>query len=190
MTWLRRNRWWLLVLPLAFALMIAASSGRLKRWWWDMDLHGPMDRAAAGAWAHWHDAYDKYDGTHVVRDFQVRVTGLDKADGAPQQYGDPVPVPKGSEGLQPRLEFRNASGDLAGCDVWLVADDGTRYGDADSDALGQYDPCLPYDKDDDEIGSSWTAAPVVPVDPGAKITQVWVKFPGKATYLQLDLPKH
>ncbi len=188
MTWLRRNRVWLAVLPLALALMFAASSSRLKRWWWDNELHAPMDTASAGSWATWHDEVDKYDGAHEVRDFEVRVTSIDTVRAAPMEYGDPVPVPKGSTGLQPRLEFRSVSGDIDACDVWLVAEDGTRYGDAEIDALGQYDPCLPVDGDWDEIGPRWKAAPVVPVDPGARITQVWVTLRDAHSYLRLDVP--
>lgn len=173
MTWLRRNRWWLAAAPVAVVLLVAASGHRLQDWWWNTDYRTQVDHAAAGDWAHWKDANTLF-GKGAERSFDVRLARMERVDEVPNPYGEPRPLPKGSDGVLVELEFRKPVGDNTGCRVILVADDGGYYGDWFSQPLGQ-ETCGPanYGTDPD---ATWTATSVIPVDPGAKIAEVRIGF--------------
>lgn len=184
MTWLRRNRWWLPLIPVAVVLLVAASGHRLQDWWWNTDYRTQIDHAPSGEWAHWEDI-NTFSDKGAERSFDVRLVRMERVDEVPNPYGDPQPLPSGSQGVLVELEFRKPVGDSTGCRMILVADDGGYYGDWFSEPLRQ-DTCGPADYGNDP-DATWTATSVIPVDPGAKIAEVRIGF-NATDYLTLDPP--
>ncbi|GGM13396.1 hypothetical protein ACFQBY_06370 [Promicromonospora citrea] len=196
--WWRRNAVWLLLLPLAVVVAAGASSFRVWAFWWPTGLHEEVDRVAQGGVAHLTSEYlDLWStvpgraGTTVVREVDVTVTGVEQVTALPAPlYGDPTPIPEGSAAYAVRLHLAaEPQTDLLGCQVVLVADDGTRYGEDTSDALtGTLNRCLPADAEDSlSVEPAWDVTSYVLVDPGVTVAEVWLAF-GGPEYVTIDLP--
>lgn len=54
--WFSRNKWGLGLLPLATVLALAASSDRVKPYFWEADLHEPVP-VALGEWVSYSEPY-------------------------------------------------------------------------------------------------------------------------------------
>lgn len=185
MTWLRRNRWWLPLMPVALLLLVAGSGFRLEEWWWKNDYREQIDRASAGHWAHWEDTNTLFD-VGAERSFDVRLVGFERVSEVPMEYGSPKPLPDDSEGLLVELEFRKPVGDSSGCTLVLVDADGGYFGDWFGH-LHMQEPCGPANYGEDPT-ATWTARSVVAVDPGVEIVEVRIGF-GGTKYLSLEPPK-
>ncbi|MCP2264912.1 hypothetical protein ACFQHV_10535 [Promicromonospora thailandica] len=196
--WWRRNVVWLVLLPVAVVVAAGASSFRVWAFWWPTGLHHEVDRVTQGGVAHYAGEY--YDlglslperaNTDVLREVDMTVTNVEQVATLPApQFGDPVEVPDGSVAYQVQLQLAaEPQTDLSGCQIVLVADDGTRYGEDTSDLLlGSVYRCLPPDAEDSlSVQPSWDVTSYVLVDADATITQVWLAF-GGPEYVRTDLP--
>jgi hypothetical protein len=196
-SWGRRNAVWLVLLPIAIAAAAGASSFRVWAFWWPVGLHHEVDRVAVGQAAHLAGEY--YDlginvperaNTYVLREIDVTVQGVERVEQLPApSYGDPVTIPDGSVAYQVQLHFAaEAQTDLSGCQIILVSDDGTRYGESSTDVLGSSNRC----STPDAAGfvseqPEWDVTSFVLADPGVEITQVRLGF-GGPEYVTFDLP--
>ncbi len=90
--WLRANRWWILALPFALALMLAASAYRVNTFWWENSFHDETGRAEPGkpleAVNHFKDGVGE-----TTRTFSVTFTGLSEVDEIPIKDELPIPTP-------------------------------------------------------------------------------------------------
>jgi hypothetical protein len=205
MRWLRSNRWWLVVLPLALALMLGASAYRVRTFWWESGLHREAAVSRPGDFVRVVDDFDDALGP-TRRTYEVRAERLEKLPEIPQDFGDPEPLPADTVAYRVPLDFRAAPDqDLNYCKVVLVDDAGRRFGGDTSDVLDQVNLCLPEGHGGPETpllkGSkrgvvppgeerpeSWSVEPIVLVPEGARPTSVWVSF-SPPEYVRLPLPR-
>ena len=199
-TWLTRNRWGLLALPITVALAVGANAQRLPDFWWNDDLRKPAATGAPGEWLTWTDSFDDSAGPGT-RTFRVKVTGT-----------EPVTAPAGVD-LPPDLTAWRVTMDfhaspdqvLYGCSLALRDDHGNRYDyHAAVDHLVQDDwPCLPGHRvgprpsltpgrpraalSGEERPAHWTTQPMVLAPRSARITGVllWWEQPDHVV-VQLD----
>ncbi|SEC82249.1 hypothetical protein SAMN04489844_3059 [Nocardioides exalbidus] len=192
--WWRRNRWWLPVVPLALAAMLAASSIRLGTFWWEADYHRATQEVAAGEWADVRDG-----GTDALGDFErhfrVRLDALTEVERfAPPESSAVQELPPGTRAVAAHLEFEaDPEEPLAGCTVVLVGSDGVLYGGDTSDAYDQSSQCVPADRPGpllallgteterttapgEERPEQWTTAPVMVVPDDARIIAVQIRY--------------
>jgi hypothetical protein len=195
--WWRRNAVWLVLLPVAIAVAAGASSFRVWAFWWPVGLHHEVERVAVGEQAHLAGEY--YDlgldvperaNTTVLREIDATVTSIQQVDRLPApSWGDPVTIPDGSVAYEVGMHFAaEPKTDLSGCQIVLVADDGTRYGESTTDVLGSSNRC----STPDAAGfvserPEWDVTSFVLADPAAEITQVRLGF-GGPEYLTFDVP--
>ncbi|WP_036968567.1 hypothetical protein [Promicromonospora kroppenstedtii] len=195
--WWRRNAVWLVLLPIAVVVTTAASSFRVWAFWWPDGVHYESQRVALGEPAHLASEYldmgfdvPERANTYVLRELDVTVTGVEQVDELPEPaYGMPVEIPEGSVAYEVRLHFAaELRTDLSLCTIALVSDDGTRYGEASPDVLGNSNRCLP-DGADGFVSEQpeWDVSSFVLVDPDATIEQVRLSF-GGPDYLAVELP--
>jgi hypothetical protein len=204
-SWLRLNRWWLLVLPLAVALMVGGSSYRVRTFWWESGLHREAAASTPGEFVRVVDDFEDALGA-TRRTYEVRASGMEELDEIPQDFGDPEPVPSGAKAVRVALDFRaEPDQDLNYCRVMLVDADGVRYGGDTSDLLDQTNLCVPEDHPGPsspllkgsrrgvvpqgaERPASWSVEPIVLVPRDARPTSVWVTFT-PPDYVRLPLPR-
>jgi hypothetical protein len=203
--WFGRNRWGLLLLPVAVTAALAASSDRVQLYFWDEGLHQPTT-GTAGKWVDFRDTYNDRDGDHP---FQVRVR-LDSV--APARTGwqstSALELPSGSRALTVNLSLEaDPALPLTVCKLALRDAAGTRYdyqfntGEqpispcVPPDARGPNAAVLPSDPKPSAAGAdgqparpaAWTVAPVIIVPTGVNVTEVdlWWELPD---YVALTLP--
>ncbi|WP_129784241.1 hypothetical protein [Promicromonospora panici] len=196
-SWGRRNAVWLVLLPIAIVVAAGASSFRVWAFWWPVGLHQEVDRVALGEPAHLAGEY--YDmgfdvperaETTVLREVDATVTSVEQVDALPApSYGDPVAVPEGSVVYEVQVHFvAEPQTDLSGCQIALVAEDGTRYGESTTDALGSSNRCSTPDAEGFVSEQpEWDVTSFVLADPDAEITQVRLAF-GGPEYVTFELP--
>jgi len=197
--WWRANRWWLLALPFAVAVLLGASAYNVKHYWYDGGLHDRLASADAGDYATATDHYEDAIG-ETSRTYRVRLASIDETATYPRPDG-PAPPPKGTTAWRVWLDWEaDPSQTLRYCTVSLVDDQGRRY---DTDQANQLDPCTPegHDGPDQPLSAdgdrlapegaerppAWSTAAVVLVPEGRRITQVrvWWETPD---YVQLSAP--
>ncbi|GIG40057.1 hypothetical protein [Cellulomonas phragmiteti] len=194
--WWHRNRWALVALPLALALVVVASGDRVRSLWWEQGLHRPTS-AAPGATVTFHqDLRDGLGGTFPL-DVEVRLDGVGDAADLP----DGLELPPGSRAVQVDLTL-GADPDvvLVGCRLAVRDTAGTRY-DYVANAWGAWQatvPCVPEDATgpwpslgdvDDALSApdggstprpaTWSVSRVVVVPDGVDVTDVvlWWQMP-------------
>ncbi len=206
-SWLRANRWWLVVLPVALVLAVAASSYRVRTFWYDDGFHHRAATSDAGQYVrvvnHFEDAIGR-----TTRTFRVRANGLTELNTVPDDLEEAGrPTPRGATAYGVDLEFTADPGqDLNACRVVLVDEDGRKFGGSDTDLLGQVNLCVPdetpgprtplFAKDQrglleegqDPRPESWSIGPVVLVPKGAVIRSVQISFT-PPDYVDLPLPR-
>lgn len=195
--WWRRNALWLVLLPIAIAVAAGASSFRVWAYWWPVGLHHEVDRVALGEPAHLTGEYLDFGfdvperaNTYVLREVDATVTGLEQVDRLPPpDWGDPVTIPEGSVAYAVQVHFAaEPQTDLALCQIILVAEDGTRYGESVDDLLGALNRCAaPGAEGSLSEQPEWDVTSFVLADPDAEITQVRLAF-GGPEYVTVDLP--
>jgi hypothetical protein len=193
--WWRRNAVWLVLLPVAIVVAAGASSFRVWAFWWPDGLHHEVDHAAAGESAHLEDEYvdllaepEQADST-VRRAIDATVTGVEQVDQLPPPvYGEPVAIPEGSVVYEVRMHFAaDPETDVSGCQIILVAEDGTRYGESTKDLLGNLYRCAAPGADSNvSVQPEWDSTSYVLADPDVEITQVRLAF-GGPEYVTIDL---
>jgi hypothetical protein len=86
-SWLRRNRWGLVALPVTAALAVGANAQRLQDYWWDQDLRLAGATGGQGEWVTWSDSFSDAAGDGT-RTFRVKVTGSESIDAASTESAD------------------------------------------------------------------------------------------------------
>ncbi len=205
-SWLRRNRWGLVSLPVVAVLAVGANAYRLGDYWWDRDLR-TATVGEAGELVSYTDEYDDALGT-TSRSFRVRVGELAPTRSTTSTLGDePVVVPEGAQALVVPLRFEaDPDQSLYGCNLALEDTDGNRYVFDYSMTGVEQDPfpCLPFEQpgprpplfegdtravvEGEERPESWSTRPVVVVPEGVRISRVllWWETPD---YLALQVPR-
>ena len=184
-TWWKRNRAWLIALPLVLALLVLATSSRYFGNWRHQAYRERVVEAAPGKAV----KVDLSLGDGRER-FTVKLDGIEERDTVPAGWGDPEPLPKGLTGWVVTLDFSDAvQDDIASCNVILVDEEGTRYGEESSDPWDQFSLCAPADDELDEEATSWTATPFVVAPEGVEVTEVWLSYDlTRKKYAALRLP--
>jgi hypothetical protein len=196
--WWRRNIVWLVLLPIAVAVAAGASSFRVWAFWWPVGLHLEVDRVAVGERAHLEGEYYDTFGldvperaqTTVLRKIDATVTSVEQVDQLPApEYGDPAVIPDGSVAYAVQVHFAaELQTDLSLCQIMLVSEEGTRYGESSTDVLGSSNRCsLPDAEGFVSEQPEWDVTTYVLADPDARITQVRLGF-GGPEYVTFDLP--
>ncbi|MFT4286285.1 hypothetical protein [Nocardioides sp.] len=205
--WLRRNRWGLVGLPVAAALLVAGNGQRVKGWWWQADLRYAAATADQGEWLTYAEDFEDAVGPATHR-ITFRITGLERIDSYTDQWGTTTTVSNPAyDAWRVHLDGK-ADPDtvLVGCSMALTEADGTRYEWADNTDNIQQDqlyPCLPADAygpstsisrgaDERDLGGpeldpsarapQWSVEPVFFVPKGTEITGVmlWWQPPSYA----------
>jgi hypothetical protein len=187
-SWLRRNRWGLLALPVTAALAVGANAQRLQDYWWDKDLRHAAATGGQGEWVTWSDDFSDALGPGT-RTFRVKVTST----GSPVSLDEEADLKLPSElvGLRVMMDFEATPDQvLFGCRLALLDDNGNRYVYVPTvNGLTQdMWPCLPEDTPGpqpsitageprtvlfgEERPPHWTTRPVVVVPRTATITEV------------------
>lgn len=197
-SWGRRNAVWLVLLPIAIAVAAGASSFRVWAFWWPVGLHHEVDRVAVGEPAHlageYYDAFGfdvpERAQTYVLREVDATVTDVAQVDELPAPgYGEPVPIPDGSVAYEVRMHFAaEPQTDLSLCQIMLVSEDGTRYGESSTDVLGSSNRCSPPGAEGFVSEQpEWDVTSYVLADAHAEITEVRLGF-GGPEYVTFELP--
>lgn len=197
-SWGRRNAVWLVLLPIAIVAAAGASSFRVWAFWWPVGLHHEVDRVTMGQSAHlageYYDAFGldvpERANTTVLREIDATVTSVAQVDQLPApSYGDPVPIPEGSVAYEVQVHFAaEPQTDLSLCQIILVSESGTRYGESGTDVLGSSNRCsMPDAEGFVSEEPEWDVTSYVLADPDAEITQVRLGF-GGPEYVTFDLP--
>jgi hypothetical protein len=188
-SWLRRNRWGLLALPLTAALAVGANAQRLHDYWWDQDLRLAGATGGQGEWVQWSDAFTDAAGDGT-RTFRVRVTGNESLDATSAEAAD-LELPSDLTGWRVTMDFEAAPDQvLFGCRLALVDDNGNRYlfRAIVNNLMQDMHPCVPDDNPGPQPSITagepravvyggqrprqWTTRPVVVVPRTATITEV------------------
>ena len=182
-SWLRRNRWVLVALPVAAALAVAANAQRLHDYWWDRDLRHAVATGSRDEWVTWTGPFSDATGSGT-RSFRVKVTSTESPG-----RGDvaKLKLPSDLTGFRVTMDFEAAPDQvLFGCRLALLDADGNRYlyrpmvnnltqdiwpcvpqdhpGPAPSISAGEPRTALPGE----DRPPSWTTQPVVVVPRTAK----------------------
>ena len=204
-SWLRRNRWGLLALPVAATLAAGANSQRIHDYWWDQYLRHAAVTGDRGAWVTWSDDFTDANGP-ATRTFRVKVTGSE-ATGTAISSGEPaeLELPSDVTGWQVTMDFEAAPDQvLFGCRMALLDDNGNRYvyRPVVNTVMQDMHPCAPGNHHGpmpsitageprmampgSERPPQWTTQPVFLVPRTAKITEVmlWWEQPD---YLAVQL---
>ncbi|GAB3264046.1 hypothetical protein [Kineosporia babensis] len=142
--WLSRNRWGLGLLPLAVVLALAASSDRVKPYWWDSDLHEPQP-AVQGEWFSHSEPYELKTGEQTMS-LRLRLDSVRTM--SEQELADPLgeELPPGTKAVEVTMSFEADPGTpLGGCQAMVRDQDGTQY-TYQQDRVGAVEagsPCTP-----------------------------------------------
>jgi len=197
-SWTRRNRWGLVALPLALVTALAASSDRVKLYFWDEGLRQPQ-RAAQGTWLDFRDTYSDSEGEHPMA-VKVRLDAVRPASTL-WQSTSPLQLPAGTQAVEVELSLE-ADPDLplSVCRLAVRDAEGTRYDYLSTVGSAQpYSPCVPPDAPgpqralgeldegrDTDVGvgggdkstgdpvrpESWTVKPVIMLPAGVEVRDV------------------
>lgn len=199
--WLRANRIWLPLVPVALVLMLVGSSYRVNTLWWENGFHDSLGEAPAGKTLRVRDDFKDAVG-ETTRTFEVRYVGMRQVDEIDLDgEWEPAPVPPGMVAYAVRLEFQaTPDQDLNNCQVSLIDSEGRLFGgNSVEEKVDNDNPCVPAKTPGpthptvrgDQRGvlpiqtgprpERWTVAPIVLVAKGAKIEKVrlawdWPEF--------------
>jgi len=204
-SWLRRNRWGLLALPVAAVLAVGANAQRLHDYWWTVDLRNAAATGSQGDWVTWTDDFTDAlgDGTRTFRVKVSRTESTVDSDAMSDVAAD-LELPPDLTGARVTMDFEAAADQvLFGCRMALLDDAGNRYVyQPIVNGLTQpMHPCVPEDQPGPvpsisageprtaiygERPPQWTTQAVVVVPRSAKITRVllWWEQPD---YLEVRL---
>ena len=200
-SWLRRNRWGLVALPVTAALAVGANAQRLQDYWWDRDLRHAAATGSRDEWVTWTGSFTDATGP-ATRTFRVKVTSTEPPG---REDVAKLELPSDLTGFRVTMDFEAAPDQvLFGCRMALLDADGNRYlyRPMVNDLTQDIWPCVPEDRSGprpsisageprtvfpgEERPPNWTTTPVVVVPRTAKITQVllWWEQPD---YLAVQL---
>lgn len=128
-TWLRRNRWGLILLPVALVLALAASSSRVQLFWWN---YGPHDVTSGRQGApvsftqDWQDRAGRHTRSLTVTVDSVTTATDVRVEGAAEPVA--VRIPNGSTLWRVRLSVEaDPQASLWGCKLALIDTKGSVY---------------------------------------------------------------
>jgi hypothetical protein len=190
-TWLRRNRWGLVALPVTVVLAVGANAQRLHDYWWDKGLRHAAATGGHDEWVTWSDSFSDATGP-ATRTFRVKVMGTESiAEAGPSPEKTDLELPPNLTGWRVTMDFEAAPDQvLFGCRMALLDDKGNRYfyraivnhlnqdiwpcvpgeqpGPSPSITAGEPRTVLPGE----ERPPQWTTRPIVVTPRNATITQV------------------
>jgi len=127
-TWLRRNRLGLILLPVALTLALAASSSRLVHFWLPY-VASDVQKGTVGAPVHLEQEWIDHAGTHT-RSVEVTIHGIDKTSVVRDFDGEDVEShgPTGTAVWRVSLSLAaDADQVLRGCQLEVEDTEGRRY---------------------------------------------------------------
>lgn len=181
MSWWRRNRWWLIALPFAVAVLAAASTQRIVTVWLEEPLRSKVAEAAPGEPVHvTQEDFASVRDEHDRREFTVELLGVEEAEGVYDDILDEIePFPDGATGYEVTLRFdAPVDSELDDCDVILVDANGNRYGEGLDPTQASF-PCErdpELDAEDEGYPEEWTNTFLVLTATDVDITEVWLTF--------------
>lgn len=206
MTWVRRNRWGLVLLPVAVVLAVLASSSRMVHFWYP---YGPHDvqSGAVGEQVHlsqdWQDRSGRY-----VREVDVTVTSVEPTTMIRDWDDQDVPGqgPAGTRLWRVALEMRAPTDAvLFGCQLEIVDTQGREFPYSTTriePSEGKISPCLNADEvgpqpalvegqehvTETERPGSWStvADVLLAEDAVPRTVRIWWEYP---TVIEVDLPQ-
>lgn len=206
MSWVRRNRWGLVLLPVAVLLAVVASSSRMVHFWYP---YGPHDvqSGALGEPVHLSQEWQDRSGTHV-RDVDVTVTAVEPTTVVRDYNNEDIPGsgPSGTTLWRVSLDLTAPTDDvILGCQLEIIDTEGREFVYA-STGLEQgslkSSPCLNSDaigpqaaliegrgqESDTPRPGSWSTVADVIVAEGAvpERVRIWWEHP---TVIEVELPR-
>jgi hypothetical protein len=185
--WLRRNRWWLLSLPLALALALASAAYRVNDFWYENGWHHEIASVPQGRFVTTRHTVYSLDQKPKRVDLRVRLGAVGLSEDVRDRMGGDRPLPHDAVGVKVRLDFQAVAGKPAPyCEAFVVDTEGNRYPVEELD--GGSNPCPPPggSPDDPTAPRSWSrvVAAAVPKTARVEAVQVGVSWPG---YLMFHL---
>ncbi|WP_205471579.1 hypothetical protein [Nocardioides sp. SYSU D00038] len=196
MTWWRRNRVWLALLPVVLLALGAAASYRVADYWWNVEPHEVIARGEPGRALTFTDDYEDALG-ETSRTLTVEVVDVAELDAVPvRRLDDPVPLSDDARVVRVTMDWEaDPDQGLRGCTVALRDSRGRTH--RLSSAGLRFASCLPSEGGgplvpsavDDAAGRSvpdgeerlpaWRTRPVFVVPQDAEITEVllWWQLP-------------
>lgn len=173
--WLRRNRWWLLALPVALALALASAAYRVNDFWYENDWHRVDATVEQGQFVTTRAVVHSFDQPPAPAALRVRLGDVASSAVVRDTLGSDLPVPAGAVGVQVRLDFRAVDGKPAPyCTVFIVDDQRNRYSVSPVDE--GTNPCPPpgHSFGDTTAPERWSRLVSAAVPKGATVQEVWL----------------
>lgn len=185
--WLRRNRWWLLALPVALALAAASAAYRVNDFWWQNGWHRAVTTVDQGEFVTTRATVYSFDEKPKPVDLRVRLASVTRTNEMRNWLGEPLPLPGSAVGVRLQLDFQAVKGKPAPyCTVFVVDSDGNRYEVEELDSGSN--PCPPpgVSPDAATAPSTWSRTVAAAVPKRTKVAHVWlgVTWPD---YVRFDL---
>jgi len=193
----RPSRWWIVAIPFAIALMLAASGYRVGTFWFHNGQHRVLASADAGEWARASEDYTDVFGD-TTRSYAVRLAGWgQESSTVVNSRGEEFALPDGMVARTVNLEFEAEPDQaLTSCTISLIDDRGRRFdnGGSTSQVANESSACVPEETpgpslavlDSDVRGATpddtqprptrWATSPQVVVPRDAEIVEVRVSF--------------
>lgn len=173
--WLRRNRWWLLTLPVALGLALASAAYRVNDFWYENGWHRVDATVDQGKFVTTHATVYSFDEKPKPTDLRVRLASVRRGGGLQDDLGSGLDMPPNVVGVQLRLDFQAVKGQPAPyCTVFVVDAHGNRYSVSSAD--GGTNPCPQpgFMSGDTNAPKRWSRAVVAAVPKHATVEYVWV----------------
>lgn len=175
MSWLRRNRWWLLALPMALALALASGAYRVMDFWYEDGWHRVDATVEQGEFVTTHATVYTFDKKPEPAALRVRLASVHRGGDPQTSLGYGLDMPPDAVGVQLRLDFEAVQEKPAPyCTVFVVDADGNRYSVAPND--GGTNPCPHpgFMSGDTTAPETWSRTVVAVVPKHATVEYVWV----------------
>lgn len=173
--WLRRNRGWLVALPVALALALASAAYRVNDLWYENGWHRVDATVDEGEFVTTRALVYSFDEQPKRADLRVRLGSVRRGDDLRDTLGGELDMPPGLVGVQLGLDFEAVKGRPAPyCTVFVVDEAGNRYPAAPID--GGTNPCPPpgFSYGDSTAPQRWSRLVSAAVPKKAVVREVWL----------------
>jgi len=174
-SWARRNRWWLIALPIALVLAVGSAAYRVNDLWYANGWHHELATVDQGRFSSTKHTVYGFDEKPKSVGLRMRLASVTGTDAMYDGLGESLPLPTGMSGVKLRLDFRAMGGKPAPhCTVYILDSAGNRYEVEELD--GGSNPCPPPggSPDDPNAPPSWTRTVSAALPRSATVTDVWV----------------
>ena len=183
--WLRRNRWWLLALPIALAVALASAAYRVNDFWYENGWHDEIASVRQGRFVTTQHTVYSLDQKPERVDLRMRLGAVGSTDEWHDGLGTARTMPPKAVGVKVRLDFQAVKGKPAPyCEVFVVDTEGNRYPVEELDAGSN--PCPPPggSPDDPTAPKTWSrvVGAAVPKTARVNAVRVGVSWPGYVTF--------